>query len=240
MDVLFLITARGGSKGIPGKNLKEIAGTSLIGFKAISARRSKYCSRLVISTDSVEIQENARSYGVEVPFTRPPDLATDTANSSQVISHTIEWFEGRGDRYDAIMLLEPTSPFARSLDYDNSIELMAARGASAVVGVRPVEASSIYIRYLDDHLRLRHDIDKAREARKGTRQSLRQECRPNGALYLFGWDYFKEYRNIYHDQESVLGYMMDPMFSVEIDDLIDLYWAEFLIERNLLPLSEWQ
>ena len=79
LKILFLITARGGSKGVPGKNLRELGGISLVGFKAISAKKSKYCSRLIISTDSPEIQENARRYGVEVPFTRPAELASDTA-----------------------------------------------------------------------------------------------------------------------------------------------------------------
>ena len=79
MNILFLITARGGSKSVPRKNLSEIGGVSLIGFKATAALRSKYCTRLIISSDDGELQQNALSYGAEVPFTRPEELATDTA-----------------------------------------------------------------------------------------------------------------------------------------------------------------
>ena len=93
MNVIFLIIARGGSKAVPGKNLRKVAGISLVGFKAISALRSKYCTRLIISTDDPEIQEDARGYGVEVPFTRPEELATDTASSIDVISHAMDWIE---------------------------------------------------------------------------------------------------------------------------------------------------
>lgn len=240
MDILYLITARGGSKGILGKNLREISGISLVGYKAISARKSKYCSRLIISTDSPEIQENARHYGVEVPFTRPAELATDTATSAQVIAHAIEWVEGAGERYDAIMLLEPSSPFARSFDYDNAVEMMVQSGANAVVGVRPMEVHSVYIRQLDKQRRLSQDIDRLREARRERRQDMPQECTPNGALYLFKWEYFKKHRSIYHEYEKVFGYMMDRFYSIEIDEPIDLYWAEFLVEKGYISLADWK
>ena len=91
MRVLFLIVARGGSKGIPGKNLTRIGGISLVGFMAISARRSKYCSRLIISTDSPEIQDEARRHGAEVLFTRPAELASDTASTEQVMWHAADY-----------------------------------------------------------------------------------------------------------------------------------------------------
>lgn len=238
LSVLFLITARGGSKGIPGKNLHKIAGISLVGYKAISARKSQYCSRLIISTDSVDIQSDAASYGVEVPFLRPAELATDTATSAMVITHTIEWFESIGERFDAIMLLEPSSPFARSSDYNTAIELMIKREANAVVGVKPVETQSVYIRRLDEDARLLHEVNKAQLAQKGRRQDLDQECAPNGALYLFKWDYFKKFENIYYD--GVFGYMMDSFYSVEIDNLIDLRWAEFLVKEKIISTEDWR
>ena len=111
--VLFVITARGGSKGLPGKNLREIGGLSLIGYKANSAQSCKYCNRVVISSDDNAIINEANKYGVEAPFIRPKSLATDQASSDSVISHLIEWIEEKeNDSYDAIMLLEPSSPFA--------------------------------------------------------------------------------------------------------------------------------
>jgi len=125
VNILHLIVARGGSKGIPGKNLREIGGISLIGFKAIAAQKSKNCTRLIISTDSAAIQENAKFYNVEVPFTRPAALATDNAKTEDVIMHAIEYIENNeGRTYDAIMLLEPSSPFLRFIDVDLAVKMM--------------------------------------------------------------------------------------------------------------------
>src|SRR4051812_23377723 len=130
MRVLFLITARSGSKRVPGKNLATIGGISLIGFKAISAKRSRHCARLIISTDSEAMQEDARAHGADAPFLRPAALASDTATSESVVAHAMEWIEEHEDtRYDAVMLLEPAAPFARASDYDAAVDLMIARDA---------------------------------------------------------------------------------------------------------------
>ena len=243
MNVLFLITARGGSKGVPGKNLKRIGGLSLVGYKAISARKSRYCTRLVISTDSADIQEEARTHGVEVPFTRPPELATDAAKSGPVIEHALDWVEREGvGHYDAVMLLEPSSPFARARDYDAAVELMTARGASAVVGVTQVHSSSTVIGPLGPRGELTAIVDKMHAARASTglRQTLGAEYTMNGALYLFRWDYFRRHKWIYQDRENVFGYVMDRVHSVEIDEPVDLQWAEFLVSRGFIELADWQ
>ncbi len=241
MKTLFLITARGGSKGVPRKNLLEIAGVSLVGFKAISARKSKYCERLIISTDSFEIQENARQYGVEVPFTRPAELATDTASSKDVVLHAMEWIEANTDeRYEALMLLEPAAPFARPTDYDHAVEMMVALGADVVVGMRPVKISTVFVGPLDERGRIASIIDKMRGLQATRRQDLPQEYTMNAALYLCKWDCFKKHKNIYHDHEKTYGYVMEPEYSVEIDTMMDLHWAEFLVEKGYIDLSHWK
>lgn len=243
MNVLFLITARGGSKGVPRKNLQQIGGISLVGYKAISARKSRHCARLIISTDSPEIQDDARAYGVEVPFTRPAELAGDTAKSGPVILHAMEWLEMEGqDSYDAVMLLEPSSPFARAEDYDGAIELMVRHDANAVVGVRPMEVAGTVVGPLDTEGRLTAIVDKLHVAREqaGRRQTLGQEYTMNGALYLFRWDYFKQHQWIYHDRNGVFGYVMDRFHSVEIDEPVDLAWAEFLVASGRVPLDPWR
>lgn len=242
MRVLFLITARGGSKGVPGKNIREIAGISLLGYKAISARKSKYCSRLIVSTDSPEIQENALEYGVEVPFTRPAELASDTAKSPEVIAHAMQWLEQEGkETYDAVVLLEPSSPFARAADIDAAIDMLIEKQAKAVVGVRELKVGSTVMGPMDSESCLTAILDKMHAVRSqtGQRQTLPKEVTMNGALYVFTWDYFKEHQWIYHDRESVYGYVMDDLYSVEIDELIDLAWAEFLVDKGFIDVSEW-
>jgi N-acylneuraminate cytidylyltransferase/CMP-N,N'-diacetyllegionaminic acid synthase len=238
---LFLITARGGSKGVPSKNLRELAGISLVGFKAISARKSKYCTRLIISSDNAEIQANARRYGADAPFTRPAELATDTATSADVIAHAMEWIETNApDSYEAVMLLEPSSPFARPQDYDAAVEMMIERDADAVVGIRPVDVNSVFVGPLDDQGRIASIIEKMRSLKTARRQDLPQEYTMNAALYLFRWDYFKKHRNIYQSGETTYGYVMPTEYSVEIDTLADLRRAEFYVERGYVNLASWK
>src|SRR6201995_4345918 len=145
-QVLFLLVGRGGSKGLPGKNLREIGGLSLVGYKAVAARQSRYCSRLIVSSDSAEIRAEAKRHGAEVLFERPAELATDTASSNDVVLHAMDWIEAHEKRrYDAIMLLETSSPFARPEHFDEAVELFIARKASLVVGMRETEVASIFV-----------------------------------------------------------------------------------------------
>jgi len=241
MEILFLITARGGSKGVPRKNIRKIQGISLVGFKAISALHSKYCSRLIISTDSLEIQADAQEYGVEIPFTRPAKLATDTASSADVIMHAMNWIEENEDRnYDAVMLLEPSSPFARPVDYDNAVEMMIRNDANLVVGMREMEVNSIFVGEINDQGRINQIIDKMKYAQSLIRQGTRREYTMNGALYLFKWDYFKGNGQIYRDGEKSYGYVMDRLYSIEIDEMIDLHWAKFLVDNGFVDMSYWK
>lgn len=239
-EILYLIVARGGSKGLPGKNLRTIAGISLVGYKALSARRSKYCSRLVISTDSAEIQEDARRYGVEVPFTRPAELASDTASSNDVVLHAIEHFERReGRRYDAVMLLEPSSPFARGSDYDGAVEQFIGTQANLVVGMREVDVSSVFHGPLGRDGSIETIINKIKTIPSNRRQDQVQEYTMNGALYLIGWDYMKEAKKIYFDENKSFGYAMDRYHSMEIENAYDLALAEFMVERGYINSSDW-
>lgn len=240
MNTLFLITARGGSKGVPRKNLRQIGGISLVGFKAIAAKRSKYCTRLILSSDDAEIQADAAGYGVEVPFTRPAELATDTASSTDVIRHAMDWIEANTEeRYDAIMLLEPSAPFARSIDFDNAVEMMIEHDASAVIGMREMEVNSVFVGELDDHGRMTQIIDQMQQ-RHLRRQDVRPEYTMNAALYLFKWEMFKEHHSVYVDRENTYGYVMDRYHSVEIDELVDFHWAEFLVDKGYVDMSHWR
>lgn len=125
MTVLYLIVARAGSKRLPGKNLKEIDGITLTGYKCLAAKKAKSCSLAMISTDSPQIADVARQYGVPVPFIRPAELATDTATTEDVVRHAMAWCEDGHTVFDAIHLLEPSSPFVRPVDYDAAVELLS-------------------------------------------------------------------------------------------------------------------
>lgn len=240
-DVLFLMVGRGGSKGVPRKNLRTLGGLSLVGFKALSARRSKYCSRLVISTDDAEIQDEARRFGVEVPFTRPAELADDHATSEDVVRHALDWFETvEGRRYDAVMLLEPSSPFARAADYDAAVELMVARHAKLVVGMREAEVNPVFVGPVTPDGSIGGIVDNILALRSSRRQDVARSWTMNGALYLFAWDEFKATGRIYSDPAASYGLEMSPAHSIEIERPADLDYAAFAVEHGLLDLGDWQ
>lgn len=240
MRVLFLMVARGGSKGVPRKNLKRLGGLSLIGFKALSARRSRYCSRLVISTEDERIREEARRHGVEIPFTRPAELATDTATSAEVVRHAIDWFETvENTRYDAVMLLEPSSPFARGRDYDAAVELMAARKAALVVGMREAEVNPVFIGPVTDDGSIAGIVENVIALSSMRRQDVKRSWTMNGALYLFSWDEFKRTGLIYSDPARSFGLEMDRYHSIEIETPVDLEFAAQAVERRRIDLSDW-
>lgn len=137
MRVLGLIPARGGSKGIPGKNVRLLGGKPLLAWTAEAALASRRLSRVVLSTDDEGIAEAGRRCGLDVPFLRPAELARDDTPTLPVVRHALESLE---DRFDAVCLLQPTSPFRRAADVDGCIALLEERGLDAVVSVLPVPA----------------------------------------------------------------------------------------------------
>jgi len=239
-SVLFLIAARGGSKGVPGKNLRRIGELSLLGYKARAALRCDDCKRLIVSTDSLDIQDEARRMGVEVPFTRPSELATDTASSESVVAHAIAWIEEHENRaYDAIMLLEPSSPFATADHLSAAIELFTARGADLVVGMRSSEPHSLFVGTQLDDGSIAPIVKNLAKASGVRRQDQKPEWTINGALYLFGWDAFKKSGKIYGSPEKCYGLLMDHWHSMEIETPDDLALAEFAVKKGLIDCSHW-
>ncbi len=240
-QILFLLVGRGGSKGLPGKNLREIGGLSLIGYKARSALQSRYCSRLIVSSDSAEIRNEAVRHGAEMLFERPAELATDTASSNDVVLHAMDWIEVHElRRYDAIMLLEPSSPFARPEHFDEAIELFLARKASLVVGMRETEVSSIFVGTLGEDGSIGGIVDKMLTTPAQRRQDQPVEVTMNGALYLVGWEAIRRHRKIYADPVTSYGILMDRLHSIEIESAADLAYASYVIEHGMLDASPWQ
>ncbi|MEE2705165.1 MAG: acylneuraminate cytidylyltransferase family protein [Pseudomonadota bacterium] len=238
--VLFVITARGGSKGLPGKNLREIGGLSLIGYKANSAQSCKYCNRVVISSDDNSIINEANKYGVEAPFIRPKSLATDQASSDSVISHLIEWIEEKeNDSYDAIMLLEPSSPFATNDHYTKAIELFIEKKASLVLGVREIEIPSVFASKIEDNNSISDLVEKIGDLNSSRRQDQKPEVTPNGALYLISWEEFKKTQKIYSNPKRSYGLLMSRLNSIEIETSEDLAYARFLVSNDYLDINDW-
>jgi CMP-N-acetylneuraminic acid synthetase len=240
-EILFLLVGRGGSKGLPGKNLREIGGLSLIGYKARAARQSRHCTRLIVSSDNAEIRAEAMRHGAEMLFERPDELATDTATSNDVVLHAMDWIETHeGRRYDAVMLLEPSSPFARPEHFDEAVELFVKRKASLVVGMRETEVSSIFVGTLGRDGSIGGIVEKMLKTPAQRRQDQPPEVTMNGALYLVGWDSMRKHRKIYADPGASYGIMMDRLHSIEIESAADLAYASYVIEHGMLDASAWQ
>jgi CMP-N,N'-diacetyllegionaminic acid synthase len=241
VKTLFLLTARGGSKGVPRKNLRTIAGRSLVWYKITGALQSRYCDFVLVSTDDKEIEAEATQAGAQVPFLRPADLATDTASSASVVEHAMRWVESNlNQKFDAVMLLEPTTPFTRPSDYDAAIELMTARNARLVVGMRQMEVASTFVGPMGPDGGISGIVENVIKAAGHRRQDQQPDYTMNGALYLFGWDHFMKHHQIYADPAHSYGYPMPAEYSIEIDSLRDLAWAEFLVERGYVDASHWQ
>lgn len=239
MEILFLITARGGSRGVPKKNIREIGGLPLLAFKAVAARRSNYCSRLVISSDSEEIIDVARRYYVEAPFVRPARLADDNANSIDVILHTMDWMEEQeGRRYDAICLLEPSSPFLTPEDVNRAVELYIDKRALGVLGVREVRDNYLFVSEIGKDLNMTRHYEKMRGSYHEPRQMLDPQYTMNGAIYIADWNYMRE-MHTFHSPRTY-AYIMPEERSIEIDAMNDYHYACFLVEKGIIDIQIWK
>ena len=243
MNVLFVVTARGGSKGVPNKNITDLAGLPLLAYKIISAQRTKCDKRIILSTDSEAIAEVGRKYGAETPFVRPAVLATDTSLSADVVLHAMDWVERKGSRFDCVFVLEPTSPFGTYKDFEAALKLMESPHIDNVVGVRETEPNSIFITPLEEDGSLKGLASKLASTRNLNRQNFKKEYTPNGTLYVSRWDAFKQ-QNTEHKKwfytERTYTVIQERYYSIEIDSKDDLMLARFAAEQGLVDLSYWK
>lgn len=238
MRVLFLITARGGSKGVPRKNIRKVGSLPLIAYKIIAAQGTDFEKRIIVSTEDTEIAEVAREYGAEVPFVRPDNLASDEASSMDVVAHAIEWIENNDtNKYDYICLLEPSSPFASADDLEKAIKLIDEKKADTLLGMVEVGVTRNFIHQLDDCGRLSLFYDEIKKINSVRRQSQAKEYTMNGCMYVAKWDYFKKCK-LFHSINSI-PYIMPAEKSVEIDTMTDYYYACFLIEKGIVDEKMW-
>lgn len=184
MKTLGLIPARGGSKGVSGKNIKLLGGRPLIAYTVDAALASRRLDRVVLTTDDENIAAVGRSLGVDVPFIRPPHLATDDAPTLPVVQHALTELEGSGDNYDAVCVLQPTNPFRATGLVDNCVALLARSSADSVVTVRrtPAEFSPHWAYEMQSDGRLVPLLAESEVAPR--RQSLPPTYHRDGSVYV--------------------------------------------------------
>lgn len=222
MKVLGIITARGGSKGVPRKNVKLLAGKPLIQYTAEAARAAKSLAKAILTTDDKEIAEVGRQCGLEVPFLRPPELARDDTPTLPVLQHAVRFLEDRGESFDAICLLQPTNPMRKSSDIDACVALLEKTGVDSVVTMLPVPAEYnphwVYFKNDDGTFRL----STGEKTPIPRRQLLPPAYHREGSVYVMRRDVLMVQNSLFG--ESLAGHPMDPKQCVNIDTMED--WAE--------------
>ncbi len=231
--ILAIVPARGGSKGLPGKNIRPLQGRPLIAWSIEAGLQSRYVDELIVSTDCHAIAEAARTAGAGVPFIRPADLATDSARSIDATIHAVEQLEEMGATFDLIMLLQPTSPLRSSQDIDEAVELFFSRQAQSVVSVCENDHHPWWSNTLPSDGNMADFLRP--EALNANRQTLPPYYRLNGAIYLTEIGNLKKNDSFFGPR--TFAFVMPRDRSVDIDGILDFHLAEAILAYQGAPES---
>ena len=222
---LAVIPARGGSKRLPRKNVLDLNGKPLIAYSIEAGLKSKYIDKVIVTSDDDEILTISERYGADT-IKRPDELASDTATTFDAIKHAMENCE----RYDYIILLQPTSPLRNEKHIDEAIELLESKNADAVVSVCEMDHSPLWSNTLDDSLSMKGFLrDEVLNKRS---QDLEKYYRLNGAIYICKTEKLLEERGFFL-KENIYAYVMDRENSIDIDEEIDFKMAEVILNKLL-------
>ncbi|PTX42609.1 N-acylneuraminate cytidylyltransferase/CMP-N,N'-diacetyllegionaminic acid synthase [Christiangramia gaetbulicola] len=223
--MIAIIPARGGSKGLPGKNIRLLDGKPLIAYTIEAAKNSKYISRLILSTDDPEIAAVGKQYGAEVPFLRPEYLASDTAKALDAYLYTIDKiFELEGLEITEFIVLQPTSPFRIGRHIDESIQMFNTKNADSVISFCEEQHPIVWHKYVDDEGKISSIFDE----RIRNRQDEKKTYFPNGAIFIFKKSILQQGQ---YYTENTYAYVMSRQSSIDIDTLEDFKYAEYLISK---------
>jgi CMP-N,N'-diacetyllegionaminic acid synthase len=229
MRVLGLITARGGSKGVPRKNIRLLGGKPLLQWTVESALAARSLSSVVLSTEDESIASLGCRFGAAVPFLRPAKLARDNTPTLPVIQHAIHALAALGEQFDAVCLLQPTNPFRLPADIDSCVDLLKTGNADAVISVRPLAADYnphwVYFECEDGSLRLSTGENEPIPRR----QLLPAAFHRDGSIYVTRTHVIIENNSLYGSR--VLGYETKGAVWVNIDTLADWKRAEELLQE---------
>ncbi len=222
--ILALIPARGGSKGVPGKNIRPLGGRPLIAWTIDAARRSRHIDRLVLSSDNADIIKIAQEHGCDAPFVRPSDLSADDTPGIAPVKHCAEMVPG----YDYLVILQPTSPFRSTDDIDQAIETCINQDASSLVSVTKASQHPSWMYRITENGTLSHVMNEAPHAR---RQDLPSVYALNGAIYVVKADWLQTVDSLLG--ADTLAFPMPKHRSIDIDTALDFRIAEVIAQDIL-------
>ena len=225
-DVLIIIPARGGSKGIPRKNIKPLNGKPLIYYAIDTARAVTTDENICVSTDDMEIKSVVELYGLKVPFLRPEELSTDTAGTYEVLLHALDYYEKQGKQYKVVLLLQTTSPFRTAEQVKDALAIYDKSDADMVVSVKECPANPYYNVFEED-------MDGYLHVCKGDGNIFRRQDAPkvyeyNGAIYIMDAHTLKHMHM--HKIPHRVKYVMDAKSSFDLDTMQDWEMAEMMLK----------
>lgn len=228
MNVLFIIPARGGSKGLPGKNILSLGGKPMIAWSIHAVLDSGIHGDCIVSTNDKKIAKIANSYGANIPFMRPQKLATDKATTLDVIIYTYNRLIKEGKKYTHIAVIQPTSPLRKASDIVESIKKLSGN-TKAVIGVTKCDHHPLWSNQLPSDLSMKHFIRK--ELLNKNRQQLPEYYQINGAIYISEINYFLKNKSFFGS--ATKAYIMPTNRSVDIDTEKDFVLAEYYLRKYL-------
>ena len=221
-DFLFLVPARGGSKGIPKKNIKELNGKPLISYTLDAIKDIVPIENICVSTDDKDIIEKVEDYGIKVPFIRPTKFASDTSTSQELIEHAMNFYKQKGKQFKGLVLLQPTSPLRNSQHIVEALELFS-ENIDLIVSVKITTANPYFVLFEENP-------DGFLELSKKGNFSRRQDCpvvyERNGAIYIYNLS------SAYQTPERQKKYIMDDISSIDIDSEFDWMLAEHILSNK--------
>jgi len=233
LKILALIPARGGSKGVPRKNIRMLADKPLIAWTIEAVKNCNFTMRTVVSTDDPDVAEIAKAFGAEVPFLRPTELATDTTADYPVCVHALDWlFKNEYYKPDLVVWLRPTTPMRQSHDIDKSIKQIVATDCTGLRSVCAVEHHPYWMKSLSiNSNQLIPFIEGASEEKYYQRQLLPTIYRLNGAVDITWYQTIQFEKKLYGS--NIQGYVMPIERSIDIDTEIDFLTADLFMRQRL-------
>jgi N-acylneuraminate cytidylyltransferase len=224
-SILAIIPARGGSKGVPRKNIREVSGKPLIAWTIEEAKKAQYIDRLILSSEDDEIISVARRWGCEVPFKRPAELSQDHMPAVEPVLHALNIIS---EHYHYVVLLQPTSPLRCAEDIDGCIRTCVSMGAPACISVSEVDKSPFLMYRLDSTRHMAELIEHDKTSYQ--RQDFSKIYAPNGAVYVAVTDWLKKNRRFLSPQ--TIAYIMSRERSLDIDVEWDMKVFEAIVSNN--------